>query len=216
MKKAILRFCLVMPAVLSVVAAPGAGEAQPEMDDFYGSKNIQTITLHAMPFMMEAQGAGGELFFGFNTLSKKSEFAESWKNYYGVGIGGGYILWTDSEIADYDHDRDASVLYGLLRFEGKLYYRDTGKVRPYLGGHLGLGYGSWGVERMDGDPEIPTGSLTTYQVGGVAGLNLDLGGNYWLNAGVGVDFRSFKFGMGFHNEYPPYLVIGVTRWTGPL
>jgi hypothetical protein len=67
------RYAGVVIAAAAAVWALGAGLARSqELGDFYGSRNLQYINLRYAPTMMPYQGQGGEMMFGFNTQSKKT------------------------------------------------------------------------------------------------------------------------------------------------
>jgi len=206
-------FVLAAVAIAAFFIARPAGSQ--DIGSLYGSKNIQFINIRGIPSMMPDTGYGGELMFGFNTLSKRTEFNESWIYYYGVELGGGNMSWLDSDVGDYD-SRDASFTYGLLQFEGKLFAQDKGKVRPYLGWHGGIGYGSLIVERVDDYPEMAAQSAQIFTGGVELGAHFGSGSKYWLVAGAGIDARYIQIPDGGEFSYPAYFTIGVSKWLGPL
>lgn len=208
-------FGILVPALALMVFSSRPALGQPELGSLYGSKNIQYVTLRYLPWLFPETGAGGEMSFGFNTLSAKTEYNEWGKYFYGVSLGGGGVSWLESEIGSLD-ERDGACGYVVLDFQGKLFDKDEGDARFYLGWSAGIGFGSYWVEQIDDDPEVPAGSLSLYRGGVEAGAHIRLSEKYWLVTSVGMDLTAY--GLDSDNEvaYPAVVNIGLARWRGVI
>ncbi len=207
----------VAAVLLFLFLAPLPAEAQRsnELGSLYGSRNLEIIVARLMPAMVPEQGMGAEVLFGFNTLSKRTEFREHWKYFYGVGLAGGGFSWQDADLGRYE-ERSASAGYFLIEAEGKWFYEVEGKVRPYVGIYGGLGYGSLWMETSDDLPDPPTPGLEFLAGGAEAGLHIHLEGHNALVLSAGVDARIHRTGAEGVFNMPIMVNVGVCEWRGPL
>ncbi len=202
-------------AALFMLFAPGSLRAQQGLESLYGSKNIQAAAARYMPIMLPDTGAGGEFVFSFNTLSSRSEYGDGPELFYGVALGGGGVSWQDSQIGDLDK-RDAGAGYALLQFEGKMFLETEDALRPYLGCTMGVGFGSYWIQQVDKQPEVPAGSLTSYNAGVEAGVHIRAGYKYFLTVAAGGDFKFFPMGSKIMYSYPAFISVGISRWRGRM
>ncbi|HUT55580.1 MAG TPA: hypothetical protein VM658_19475 [bacterium] len=202
----------VMIALALALTAPA--RAQQTLGDFYGSKNIQTVTGRYGLMIGPDGGSGGELMFGFNTSSQTTEDSKNLKYFYGVGAGGGGFAISDAGLGAYG-TRDTASGYVLLELEFKLFASAESQVRPYLGASLGYGTGYLWTEHLRGEDD-PNPSMNLYSAGLEAGIHVPLSNGYGIVAAVGADARYIEFGGASLTAYPAMLTIGVCRWRGPL
>jgi hypothetical protein len=202
---------------LAIAAAwlqTGAASAQvKDLGSFYGSENIQTIEAKYSPLMAPQAGADYELIFGFCTSSEKSEGQDEWERFYGVGLGGGGFTWNDVEIAG--AERDAAAVYGLLLFQGYVFYTANDNPRPYLGWSAGIGRGVFWAEATESE-KAAVAAMNVYTAGVRAGVQFRLADDYYLDVGLEADARGLGLDEEFRGTYPVMVTVGVSRWLGPL
>jgi len=194
---------------------PGLAGAQPsDLGDVYGSINLQYVTAGFTPIILPFEGGAGEMAFGFNTLSAKTEDT-AYKYFYGASLGGGGFGLRDADLGGFG-ERDASAGYIFLQLENKLFLGDPDDpVLPYLGGKIGYGSGGFWAEDTD-DEDNPSGGLDMYYVGIETGVHVPVSQGYALTLSVGMDARGLVYGGGFSGAYPAMASIGVCYWGGPL
>ena len=211
MKKLLLLASI--PLSILLLAGPMPLLAQ-DFGDLYGSQNLQSVAAGYGPLIAPAGGSGGEVMFSFNTSSQQTEASETYKYFYGVGLGGGYLGAPEVDLGKYD-DRDIGAGYGKIQLEFKLFATTRGDVRPFLGGALGYGSGAFWAEHIKGE-EDPPGSAEMYFAGLEGGLHFPIQSGYALTIGIGADARVLLYGSESIAAYPAMLTIGVCRWRGPL
>lgn len=198
----------------AAITAPAS--AQPsDLNSLYGSENLQSIYARYFPLMLPDLGTGGELMFSFNTMSSRSEGVERWKGFHGVSLGGGGVVFTDADFYSYG-ERNASAGYLLLLIEGKRFYTTEGQVRPYLGGHFGVGFGSLWMEQGDDLPNRPLPGMQLLLLGGEAGMHIRLRDKNALVVAVALEARVYQVGTDAYFSLPLSVNIGFSKWLGRL
>jgi hypothetical protein len=212
------RWRMAAVAAASAVWARGPAAAQEEgagtdLDSFYGKRIFQEIAVGAAPYLLPGGGMLESVLFGFNTLSRRTQPARHWKNYYGVSLDLGAGQNVPFDFSHYGQ-ADLNLWYGALAIESKLFYSDEGRVRPYLGLNGGFGFG--GVT-LAGIPERQTPespSLNLYRFGAEAGVQIMLGERLAL---VIADITSADFGTLAQDQFlifPSVIYVGLTSWRG--
>jgi len=199
---------------LFLLSASPAGAQENSLGSFYGEKNVQYTRVRLMPYMLPDSGYGGEVLFGFHTMSQRKDFY-GYSYFYGVSLGGGGAAWQESEPGTLD-ERDFGEGYGILNFEGFFYSDVESEARPYIGAWLGLGYGTYWIDQIDDEPELFAGPSEVYSAGIELGTHLKLGYKYWLMLGAGADLMVFTMGDETELSCPAYLSVGISRWRGPI
>ncbi|MFO8058686.1 MAG: hypothetical protein R6V10_15475 [bacterium] len=202
-------------ALLLLLPLTAWTQRRNELGSLYGNQNLEIIVARLMPAMVPEEGQGGEVLFGFNTSSKRTEFREHWKLFYGVGVAAGGFTWRDADLGRYEQ-RSASGGYAILQAEGKWFYSVEGELRPYVGVYGGIGYGSLWMETSDDLPDPPAAGLEFLTGGAETGVHIHLKGHHSLVLSVGADARVHRVGQEGKFNMPIMVNIGVCKWRGPL
>ncbi len=208
---AVLLFILVIPFAVK----PQVWE-EDDFDFFYGERSFQEVDIGLMPLSSPAAGIGGEVDFRFNTLSKRTEDAAHWKNYYGAAVDLGAATYDDYDFSNYG-TRDMSCTWGAVVIESKLFYDDSSAVRPYGGIFFGFGAGGIGLsdteDEVDEEYENLIGStMELYQVGLEAGVHIMLNDTLAL---VIADTTSYSLGSVIGDSFQlvqTTVTVGIAGW----
>lgn len=209
-----LRTLLALGGLAAVVALPVHGQ-ETNISSFYGSQNLQYISIRYMPWLPPLPGNAYEMAFGFNTSSKNSQHSKYWNYFYGVALVGGGFVSPQADLGRYER-RDATAGYGLIRLENKVFVTTEGPVRPYFGAAAGFGTGSIWLETDADLPDPPVPALTMYVLGVEAGLHVPYHQNRAFTAAVGFQINIFQFGEETRMYYPLTITFGLSKWLGPL
>jgi len=208
-----------MAATALVLLGSAAVRAQEGLSSLYGSRNLQYINLRYAPSFTPYDGSGGEMMFGFNSMSSKTD-KTSYKYFYGVSLGGGGWWWSEADLPYYG-PRDVSSGYIILQLENKLFFSGKGPVRPYVGAAINYGTGAlWVGDRLDEeveeDEESPSGGFDFYGGGVELGVMFVAENDYALTLAAAMDARSVRVGSELKGVYPIMLTVGVCKWLGPI
>lgn|GEM_PF-3858605 len=214
-KKLFIKIVAALFVVCLLFPASSFAQRRNDLGSLYGNQNLEIIIARLMPAMVPEPGLGGEVLFGFNTSSKRTEFDEHWKYFYGAGIAVGGFSWNDADLGRYE-ERSASGGHFILEAEGKWFYDVEGDVRPFVGIYGGLGYGSVWMETSDDLPDPPGPGLELLSGGAEAGVHIHLEGHNYLYLSTGVDARMYRVGAEGIFKMPIMVNIGVCEWRGPL
>lgn len=203
-------------AVWLLAAAVGAQrweEPGPDLESFYGARSFQQITVGAAPYLLPGGGMLGEVTFAFNTLSRRAQ-PQHWLNYYGAALA---FAGAQDVAFDFPHYGDAKLdaWYGCLLIQGKWFYSDRGRVRPYFGLEGGAGGGGFSFSGLDDEVDAPAiPRLTLIRLGVEAGVHIALGERVAL---VIADTPSAYFGIMEHSQFfvfPNTIYVGISIWKG--
>ena len=198
---------------LGAVAAAQEDGAGTDLDSFYGKRSFQQIAVGAAPYVLPGGGVLEDVIFGFNTLSRRTQPARHWKNYYGVSLDFGAGQNVALDFSHYGR-ADLNLWYGALSIESKLFYSDQGRVRPYLGLTGGFGSGGAALAGIPEEQAPKSPSLNLYRFGAEAGMHIMLGGRLAL---VIADLTSAEFGTIQGDQFlicPSVIYVGLTSWRG--
>jgi hypothetical protein len=183
-------------------------------DSFYGEQSVSSINVRLAPYLagIDESSFDSEVLFSFNTESKKTEDREKWKYFYGLSLGGGGCGVHDADLGKYGK-HDVTGGYGFVQFEAKYFENTTKKMRPFIGGALGLGSGSiWTKDAFTEDD--PSGSMEMYKLGVEAGTHLDINNGYYLTLSTGIDALFLFYSDNASTVLPVYVSVGVSKWSG--
>jgi hypothetical protein len=196
------------------------GSAQEVLSSLYGSRNLQYINLRYVPLFLPQQGQGGEMTFGFNTMSSKTDKTD-YKYFYGVSLGGGGWWWEEADLGQYG-ERNTSTGYILFQLENKIFATGKGPMRPYLGGSLSYGTGAlWVGDRLDkkeddDDDNTPVGGFDFWGAGVELGVMFVAENDYALTVAASMDARSVRAGTELKGSYPVMITVGLCKWLGHM
>ncbi len=180
MKQAIMRLWV---AVLILLPMTVLSQEDQGFDAFYGAKDFKGFSV-GYNYLATTPGYVGSAEFYYLTRSKKSDQAKFWQNYYGVSLEGAYAQGDDFE---FDQGRaDFDAWWGFLWITDRIYYQDTGNVRPYFDFGVGMGTGQFAAKGTEAgnEFEVDWRSLDLVQLRLGAGMEMMLANNYALDLGV--------------------------------
>ncbi len=182
---------------------------------FYGGKNLQQINGGFSPYLGPGQGMGGELSFEFNTISKQSERAKNWQNYYGVSLDIRGVQGSVQELDRYG-EREVDYYYAMVSIQSRLFYTDTGPVRPFVLASMGIGWGSVGLDDVEGEDDLIDNRYSVYRPGVQAGLQFMLNKEYGIVLGGSAAYEYSVIAGDSFDTYPATAFIGICKWMGPI
>ena len=196
-----------------LLAGAASAQVKREAPSLYGSRNLQFLAARYVAIQPPYVGPGGDVMFGFNTMSNKTKTTD-YKYFYGVELGGGGDWWAMPDMGSFGK-RDASAGYVILMVENKLFTTGKGPVRPYLGSAFSYGNGVlWTRDIKKHDN--PSGGVNFYDLGIELGTHFVAKNDYALTLSVTADARAWQFGNEYRVIYPVMLNVGVCRWRGPM
>ncbi len=202
-------------ALLCLIPFFTAGAQTPSLGSFYGDKNLSYIEVNASPLIPPFQGYGGDLYFGFDTLSKRSRKGSTYQYFVGLALGGGGFGFQDAEFSGGYGERDVSGGYIAMRIENKLFFTTEGDVRPYVGANLGVGRGAISGSHLD-EYDSLSSEMMVYAVGAEAGAHIRLTPKYFLTVALAGKAEMLGYSSDYQAVYPISINIGACRWRGRL
>lgn len=206
---------VIAGGLVLIIAATASAQKkqQPGTTNFYGARNLQFMTARYVAVMPPYTGSGGEVMFGFDTMSNKTKTTD-YKYFYGVELGGGGDWWGKADMGSFG-ERDASAGYVIFMIENKLFTTGKGPVRPYLGSSVSYGNGQlWSPDLKHHDS--PTGGFQFYGAGLEAGAMFVGKNDYALTLAANGDARVLSVGADYKVIYPIMVTVGLCRWRGPM
>jgi hypothetical protein len=209
----IFYLCILVP----LAANSQVWEEDSDLDIFYGKKSFQEIQLGLSPWSDPAGGCG-EIDFGYNTLSKKSDDSVRWRNYYGAAIELALADFEEYEFHEYG-ERDISCWWGSVVIESKFFFRDDHPFRPYAGAEFTFGIGGLALSDLDEEDEedeeddLPADVLQFFQMAIEAGFHIMLSEHIAL---VIADTTSYGLGTVTDDSFQviqTMVSIGISKWT---
>ncbi len=168
--------------ILGLLLIPAFGALAQEADAFdifYGPRDLKGGAA-GYDYLLNADGFIGTFELYYLTQSKKSAQAKYWPLYYGVSLEG---AWGDGSNYRLDReDVDFNSWWIFLWIDGKIFYQDRGKVRPYIDVAAGLGTGQFTAQGEN--TEIDWRELELGQVRLGTGIEFMLDDQYALDLGV--------------------------------
>jgi len=166
---------------LFLFSFPGFSQEEPSLERFYGNKDLKGGEL-SYDFLLNNKGGVSSLELFYLTQAKKSAYARRWFYYYGVSVEGANALGEDYQFSGMG-EGDFSAWWIGLWINGRIFYQDTSKVRPYL--EYGGGFGIGEMRAEGEDFKIDWGRLNLLQLRAGIGAELMLNQSWSLDLGVG-------------------------------
>jgi len=177
-KSMVILGLLLLPAIAAM-----AQEKDEGFDVFYGPRDLKGGAA-GYNYLFNADGFIGTFELYYLTQSKKSAQAKYWPLYYGVSLEG---AWGDGNNYRLDHEEvEFNSWWIFLWIDGKIFYQDREKVRPYIDVGAGLGTGQFTAKGLDEDHEVEINwrQLELGQVRLGTGIEFMLDDQYALDLGV--------------------------------
>ena len=181
MRPIIKRKSWMIGLFLFLFSFPGFSQEEPSLEKFYGNKDLKGGNL-GYDFLLNNKGGVSSLELFYLTQAKKSAYAQRWLYYYGVSVEG-----ANGEGEDYQFsgrgEGDFSAWWIGIWINGRIFYQDTSKLRPYFdfGGGLGIGE----IKAEGEDFEIGWTRLNLLLLRAGLGAELMLNQNWSLDLGIG-------------------------------